>query len=250
MRYDHDWIAKPFPFPPVSSSPYHFFSIPPATMPPVSTHQPPAPFWCHNGQHELFVGYEASPFHGAQTIHGLTPPESRRHVFLPPSQASQPTGLGNAPTAYVPQQDNPPISNPPNVSNLLDCAATGGASSAIPDNSSPTESNSANRLRTMSARDLFRNLPNGEVKGVVGKFLQSRWLCQNEMEPPIVTSQDAPGTSPSTSIYVLLVSDGPVKRCKLCGYQNERFDRILAHLRSHFNHRPYACNSSCGSRIW
>jgi hypothetical protein len=219
-------------------------------MPPVPTHQLHAPFWCHNGQHELFVGYEPSPFHGTQTLHGLTPPESRRLVFPSRSQASQPAALGHATSAYMPQQDKPLISNPPNVSNLLDCPATSDASSAIPDNSGLAETNSANRLRTMSARDLFRSLPNGEVKGVVGTFLQSRWLSQNEMEPSIITSHDAPGTSPSTSIYVCLVSDGPVKRCKLCHYQNERFDRILAHLRSHFNHRPYACNNSCGSKIW
>ncbi len=249
MPYDQDWINKPYPFLSVPPSPYHLLSIQPSPMPPVSTHQTPAPFWCHNGQHELFVGHEQLPFHGAQTLHGLTAPESRRRVFQP-SQAPQPIALSHAMPTNVPQQDKPLISNPPNVSNLLDCPVIGCASSALPGNSGPAESNSANRLRTISARDLFRSLPNGEVKGLVGNFLQSRWLSQNEMEPSIPMSQDAPGTSPLTSIYVLLVSDSPVKRCKLCQYQNERFDRILAHLRSHFNHRPYACNGSCSSETW
>jgi hypothetical protein len=250
VPYDQDWNTKTYPFPSVSSSPYHFLSIPPTPIPPVSTHQPPAPFRDHNGQHGLFMGYEHSSFYGMQTLHGLTPPECRRHVFPSPSQAPQPTALGCAMSEDVLQQDNPPTSNPPKVSNLLDCAATSDASSAFPDSSGLIESNAANRLRTVSARDLFWSLPNGEVKNVVGNFLRSRWLSQNEMEPSIPMSQDAPGISLSVSIYILLVCDGPVKRCKLCKYQNERFDRILAHLRSHFNHRPYACNSSCGSKIW
>lgn len=254
MAYDQDWTAKSYPLPSVSPSPYHFLSISTTPTPSISTLQPPAPYRDHNGQHELFVGYEHSSFRGMQTLGGLTPPESRRPVFLSPPQTLQPIAVGHATSTDVPEQDKLLTSNPPNVSNFLDCAATSHPPPALPDNSGLTEnnseSNSANRLRTVSARDLFGSLPTGDVKNVVGNFLQSRWLSQNEMEPSIPTSQDASGTSLSTSIYILLVSDGPVKRCKLCNYQNERFDRILAHLRSHFNHRPYACNSSCGSRIW
>ena len=249
MAYDHDWVTL-YPFSSVLSSPYHLMSIPPSPMPPVSIHQPPAPFWCHNGQNDLFVDHEQVLFHGTQTPYGLASRESRRHVLPSPSQAPQPIALSDATPMNVPQQDKPFISNPPNVSNVLVCPAINHASSALPDNSGQTESNSANRLRTISARDLFMSLPNGEVKGLVGDFLQSGWLSQNEMEPSIPTSQNASWTSPSTSIYMLLVSDDPVKRCKLCQYQNERFDRILAHLRSHFNHRPYACNGLCGLELW
>jgi len=193
------------------------------------------------------MGY---PVHGMQTFHGLTPPEPRRVLGPDLSQALQHTVVNRAVLVDTSQQEKPLIHNLPNVSNPLGHAATNYASFALPGNSGVTESNSANRSRTESARDLFRSLPNGEVKDVIGDILQSRWLPQNEMEPSILTSQDASGPSPAASIYILLVSDGPVKRCRLCKYQNERLDRILTHLRSHFNHRPYACNGSCGSRIW
>lgn len=224
--------------------------MPPTSLPSVPTYQPLAPLRNHNGQHEIVMNYERSSFHGMQTFHGLTPLEPGHPVFPSPSQALQPTALGHAMLADVPQQDKPLLPNPPKASNLLGCAATYHALSGFPDDSNLTETNSANRLRTESARNLFRSLPNGEVRDVVGNFLQSRWLSQNEMEPSIPTSRDALGVVPSISIYILLVYDGPVKRCKLCNYQNERSDRTIAHLRSHFNHRPYACNSSCGSRIW
>jgi len=248
--YDQNWTTGPYPFSPVSPSPYPTLSIPLTSIPSVSTHQAPGPFWDHSGQHELFMEYGRSSFHGMQALHGPTPPELR-HPFLPSfSQALQPTVMSSSVLLDVPQQDKPLTPNSLKVSEPLVCAATIGASFALPDNSDLTEGNSANRLRTESARDLFRSLPNGEVKDVIGNILQSRWLLQNEMEPSIPTSQGASGAGPSTSIYTLLVSDSPVKRCKLCKYQNERFDRILAHLRSHFNHRPYACNSACGSTIW
>ena len=197
------------------------------------------------------MGYEHSSFHGIQTLHGLAPPEPCI-VLASPSQALQTTALSHTASGDMPLQDEPLILHSPNVSNLLGWDATNYASSTLADNSDLNNSNSANRLRTASARDLFRSLSNGEVKDVVGSFLQSSWLSQNEKEPLISTSQEASGAGPisSTSIYILLISDGPVKRCKLCTYRNERADRVLAHLRSHFNHRPYPCNSACGSKIW
>ena len=195
------------------------------------------------------MGFARSPFHGIQTLHGLTSPGPGRPPIPSLSQDLQPIVIGRAVLVDTSQQEKPLISNSPNVSSPLGRAAS-NPSFALPGNSDLIGSNSANRLRTESARDLFRSLPNGEIRDVVGDILQSRWLSQNEMEPSTPTSQDALGPSPSASIYKRLVSDGPVKRCRLCKYQNERFDRILAHLRSHFNHRPYACNSVCGSRIW
>ena len=192
------------------------------------------------------MGRGHSPFLGMQALHGLTPLEPRPPLAPSLSQDLHPTTV----LVDASEQGKSLIPNQPNVSIPLGRAATDYASFTLPDNLDPTESNSANRLRTESARDLFLSLPNGEIRDVVGDFLQSRWLSQNEMEPPTTTPQDALGRSPSASIYTRLVSDGPVKRCKLCKYQNERFDRIIAHLRSHFNHRPYACNSVCGSTIW
>ena len=51
------------------------------------------------------------------------------------------------------------------------------------------------------------------------------------------------------SCYFQLI-DESIMVCRLCGKQERRAERLVSHLRGHFDHRPYPCGGQCGTIDW
>lgn len=79
-------------------------------------------------------------------------------------------------------------------------------------------------------------------------ILKSDWLRRNQMEPRDWNNR---------SIFLIFLSPidrttprdaENILRCTFhrCGKEFDRQDRAIAHVRGHFDHRPFPCRGSCG----
>jgi hypothetical protein len=77
------------------------------------------------------------------------------------------------------------------------------------------------------------------IQQIVMGFLLAPWRL-NQLEEPEQAGQ---------SCYFQLI-DEPKMNCLLCGKYERRAERLVSHLRGHFDHRPYPCNGRCGTVQW
>ena len=74
---------------------------------------------------------------------------------------------------------------------------------------------------------------------IVAGFLVASWRL-NQIEEPAYAGK---------SCYFQLI-DELTMVCRLCGKQERRAERLVSHLRQHFDHRPYSCSGQCGNAEW
>ena len=77
------------------------------------------------------------------------------------------------------------------------------------------------------------------IYAVVAAFQIAPWMRHQVEEP-------APA---GKSCYFQLI-DEPTMACRLCGKNERRVERLVSHLRGHFDHRPYPCKGQCGVTDW
>ena len=77
------------------------------------------------------------------------------------------------------------------------------------------------------------------IYAVVASFQIAPWMRHQVEEP-------APA---GKSCYFQLI-DEPTMACRLCGKYERRVERLVSHLRGHFDHRPYPCKGQCGIMDW
>lgn len=95
-------------------------------------------------------------------------------------------------------------------------------------------------------------------------ILASKWYEQHDLEPKIGDSWDGITAGLGVvgrSIYTVFLQQAEknhwmctfgdeFRPCPKVGYQFERLERGVEHVRSHLGHRPYPCNHRCGSTTW
>lgn len=74
---------------------------------------------------------------------------------------------------------------------------------------------------------------------IVAAFEIASWMLHQVEEPSHV----------GKSCYFQLI-DESMMVCRLCGKQERRAERLVSHVRGHFNHRPYPCGGQCGAIDW
>lgn len=74
---------------------------------------------------------------------------------------------------------------------------------------------------------------------IVERFQAAPWRL-NQGEEPIYAGK---------SCYFQLIDESTMT-CRLCGKQERRAERLVSHVRGHFNHRPYPCGGQCGNMDW
>ena len=77
------------------------------------------------------------------------------------------------------------------------------------------------------------------IHEIVAGFLVASWRL-NHVEEPAYAGK---------SCYFQLI-DEPTMVCRPCGKQERRAERLVSHLRQHFDHRPYSCSGECGNAEW
>jgi len=110
----------------------------------------------------------------------------------------------------------------------------------------------------------FRKDEQAVRRTVLDTILASRWYEQHDLEPKIGETWDGISTGlgvVSRSIYTVFLQQAEknhwmctfgdeFRPCPKVGYQFERLERGVEHVRSHLGHRPYPCNHRCGSSTW
>ncbi len=74
---------------------------------------------------------------------------------------------------------------------------------------------------------------------IVAAFEIASWMLHQLEEP----------SHAGKSCYFQLI-DESMMVCRLCGKQERRAERLVSHLRGHFDHRPYPCGDQCGTIDW
>ena len=77
------------------------------------------------------------------------------------------------------------------------------------------------------------------IHEIVAGFLVASWRL-NQIEEPAYVGK---------SCYFQLIDESTMM-CRLCGKQERRAERLVSHLRGHFDHRPYSCGGQCGNKEW
>jgi len=77
------------------------------------------------------------------------------------------------------------------------------------------------------------------ISGIVAGFLVAPWRL-NQIEEPAYAGK---------SCYFQLIDESAMV-CRLCGKQERRAERLVSHVRGHFDHRPYSCEGLCGNKDW
>jgi hypothetical protein len=83
------------------------------------------------------------------------------------------------------------------------------------------------------------SITDSTICGIVASFQLASWMLRQVEEP-------AYG---GKSSYFQLI-DESMMACRLCGKKERRAERLVSHLRGHFDHRPYACEGHCGNMDW
>jgi len=110
----------------------------------------------------------------------------------------------------------------------------------------------------------FRKDDQAVRRTILDTILVSRWYEQHGLEPKIGESWDGITAGlgvVSRSIYTVFLQQAEknhwtctfgdeFRPCPKVGYQFERLERGVEHVRSHLGHRPYPCNQRCGSTTW
>jgi len=74
---------------------------------------------------------------------------------------------------------------------------------------------------------------------IVAGFRVAPWRLNQDEEPACA----------GKSCYFQLI-DETAMTCILCGKQERRAERLVSHVRGHFDHRPYPCGGQCGNTDW
>lgn len=74
---------------------------------------------------------------------------------------------------------------------------------------------------------------------IVAGFQNASWRLHQVEEPALV----------GKSCYFQLIDESAMA-CRLCGKLERRAERLVSHLRGHFDHRPYPCMGQCGNMEW
>ena len=77
------------------------------------------------------------------------------------------------------------------------------------------------------------------IYAVVAAFQIAPWMRHQVEEP---------GPAGKSCYFQLI--DEPTMACRLCGKHERRVERLVSHLRQHFDHRPYPCKGQCGVTDW
>ena len=110
----------------------------------------------------------------------------------------------------------------------------------------------------------FRKDDQAVRRTILDTILASRWYEQHGLEPKIGETWDGITAGfgvVSRSIYTVFLQQAEknhwmctfgdeFRPCPKAGYQFERLERGVEHVRSHLGHRPYPCNHRCGSTTW
>ena len=110
----------------------------------------------------------------------------------------------------------------------------------------------------------FRKDDQAVRRTILDIILASRWYEQHDLEPKIGETWDGITAGlgvVSRSVYTVFLQQAEknhwmctfgdeFRACPKAGYQFERLERGVEHVRSHLGHRPYPCNHRCGSTTW
>ena len=77
------------------------------------------------------------------------------------------------------------------------------------------------------------------ICAIVSAFQIASWM-QDQVEEPAHAGK---------SYYFQLIDESTME-CRLCGKHERRAERLVSHLRGHFDHRPYTCKGQCGIMEW
>jgi hypothetical protein len=77
------------------------------------------------------------------------------------------------------------------------------------------------------------------ICAIVAAFQIASWM-QHQVEEPGQAGR---------SCYFQLIDESSMT-CRLCGKHERRAERLVSHLRGHFDHRPYPCGGQCGIMEW
>ena len=77
------------------------------------------------------------------------------------------------------------------------------------------------------------------ILGTIAGFQAASWMI-NQVEEPAPAGK---------SCYFQLI-DELTMACRLCRKRERRCERLVSHVRGHFDHRPYPCGGQCGNREW
>ena len=83
------------------------------------------------------------------------------------------------------------------------------------------------------------SIPDPTMCEIVTVFENASWMLHQLEEP----------SHAGKSCYFQLI-DEAMMVCRLCGKQERRAERLVSHVRGHFDHRPYACGGQCGTIDW
>lgn len=110
----------------------------------------------------------------------------------------------------------------------------------------------------------FRRDDQAVRRTILDSILVSKWYEQHDLEPKIGDSWDGITAGLGVvgrSIYTVFLQQAEknhwmctfgdeFRPCPKVGYQFERLERGVEHVRSHLGHRPYPCGHRCGSTTW
>ena len=110
----------------------------------------------------------------------------------------------------------------------------------------------------------FRRDDQAVRRTILDIILASKWYEQHDIEPKIGESWDGITAGLGVvgrSIYTVFLQQAEknhwmcsfgdeFRPCPKVGYQFERLERGVEHVRSHLGHRPYPCSHRCGSTTW
>ncbi|KAG8809275.1 hypothetical protein FRC17_003520 [Serendipita sp. 399] len=92
-----------------------------------------------------------------------------------------------------------------------------------------------NTRKALTRTKLMRMIDDLSIRAILTVIFGSIWWKQDEIEPEAAYN----------SLIETLIEG---YRCKICSHEKTRWDRALAHIRKHVEHRPFACTGrTCGN---
>ncbi|KAG8839878.1 hypothetical protein FRC18_000001 [Serendipita sp. 400] len=97
-------------------------------------------------------------------------------------------------------------------------------------------SNSEHKTQKMITKaKIMRSIEDPLLRKLLIVIFASRWWNFDEVEP-------------EAAYNALIETCGDIYKCRICNHEKTRWDRALAHIRKHVEHRPFVCfGRSCSN---